>query len=374
MKASKLVLLVLLVLLVGGVGSLVTLAVEGAAPESRVPASVFPASPVLKSSETLPSDGAFPSLEGAVEWINSPPLTPAGLRGKVVLVEFWTFSCINWRREAPYVRAWSDKYARHGLVVIGVHSPEFDFEKDVDNVRRAASQIGVSYPVAVDSHHAIWRAFNNNYWPALYLIDANGRIRHRHFGEGEYETSERMIQRLLMEAGASGFDIDLVSVLGQGAEAPADWQSLKSPENYVGYGRTEYFASTERLAPDRRQAYTAPERLALDHWALVGDWTVRAEAARSHSVRARIAYAFHARDLHLVMGPADRAAPIRFRVSIDGAPPGSARGFDVDEQGNGVLTEPRMYQLIRQSSPINDRRFEIEFLDPGAEAFSFSFG
>ncbi|MDM0022303.1 redoxin domain-containing protein [Variovorax saccharolyticus] len=371
MKASN---LVLLLLIAGGAWSLATRAVQETAPQPGTPSSVFPPNGVEKSTQALPFEGMFPLLEGAIEWINSPPLTPADLRGKVVLVEFWTYSCINWRRESPYVRAWSEKYGRYGLVVIGVHSPEFTFEKDLDNVRRAVSQIGLSYPVAVDSNHAVWQAFHNNYWPALYFIDASGRIRHRRFGEGEYEESERVIQRLLTEAGASGIDTQLVSVLGQGPEAAADWQNLRSPENYVGYGRTQNFASTGRLAPDRRQTYAAPERLALDHWALIGDWTVKAELAASNSVAARIAYGFHARDLHLVMGPADGAAPVRFRVLLDGAPPGSARGADVDEQGNGVLREQRMYQLIRQHSPIKDRRFEIEFLDPGAEAFSFSFG
>ena len=307
-------------------------------------------------------------------WLNSQPLTPAGLRGKVVLIDFWTYTCINWLRTLPYVRAWAEKYKDQGLVVIGVHSPEFAFEKNVDNVRRAVQDMRVDYPVAIDSDHAIWRAFRNQYWPALYFIDAQGRIRHHQFGEGEYEQSERILQQLLAEAGASGIGRELVSVEGRGAEVAADWGNLKSPENYVGYQRTENFASPGGAVLGKRRVYSAPARLSLNQWALSGEWTVTDQATVLNKANGRIAYRFHARDLHLVMGPAMRGAPVRFRVLIDGQPPGAAHGFDVDEQGNGTVTEQRLYQLIRQPKPIADRQFEIEFLDPGVEAYAFTFG
>jgi thiol-disulfide isomerase/thioredoxin len=315
----------------------------------------------------------FPSLDGATTWLNSPPLTAAGLRGKVVLVEFWTYSCINWRREYPYVRAWAAKYKDRGLVVIGVHSPEFTFETDLDNVRRAAKDIGANYPIAVDSEHAIWRAFGNAYWPALYFIDAQGRVRHHHHGEGDYDQSERVIQQLLSEAGAIGVEHNLVSVAASGAEASADWEDVRSAENYVGYARTSNFASAN-AAPNKPRTYEAPARLLLNQWALAGDWTLQDEAAVLNKATGRIVYNFHARDLHLVMGPATRSKPVQFRISIDGKPPGAARGVDVDEQGRGMVSEHRMYQLIRQQRPITDRRFEIEFLDPGVEVFAFTFG
>jgi len=291
-----------------------------------------------------------------------------------VLIDFWTYTCINWLRTLPYVRAWAEKYKDHGLVVIGVHSPEFSFEKGIDNVRRAVKDMKVDYPVAVDSEHAIWRAFNNAYWPALYFVDAKGQIRHHQFGEGEYEQSERMIQRLLAETGVGGIGDEMVSVNGRGAEAAADWTSLKSPENYVGYERTENFASPGGAVLGRRRAYVAPAQLRLNQWALSGDWTMGQEATQLNGPNGRIAYRFHARDLHLVMGPPARGTSMRFRVLIDGQPPGAAHGIDVDDKGNGALTEARLYQLIRQPTPIADRQFEIEFLDSGAEAFAFTFG
>jgi thiol-disulfide isomerase/thioredoxin len=319
-------------------------------------------------------EGEFPSLGGATGWLNSPPLTAAGLRGKVVIIDFWTYSCINWRRSLPYVRAWAEKYKNQGLVVIGVHSPEFEFEKNIDNVRWAAKDMRVDYPIAIDSDKAIWRAFRNDYWPALYFIDAQGHIRHHQFGEGEYEQSERIIQQLLAEAGVSSIDYGLVSVDGRGVEAAADWGDLKSPENYVGYERAENFVSRDGAILDKPHVYVAPSQLRLNHWALSGDWTIGKQAAVLNKTGGRIAYRFHARDLSLIMGPVVPGASVRFRVSIDGQPPGAAHGVDVDDQGNGKITESRMYQLIRQPKPIADRHFEIEFLDPGVAAFDFTFG
>jgi thiol-disulfide isomerase/thioredoxin len=301
-------------------------------------------------------------------------LTAAGLRGKVVVIDFWTYTCINWRRSLPYVRAWSEKYKDRGLVVVGVHTPEFAFEKDVDNVRRAVQDMRIDYPIAVDSNYAIWRAFKNQYWPALYFIDAQGRVRHHQFGEGEYGQSELIIQQLLKESGVDGISHDPVAVDARGAEAAADWRSLKSPENYVGYERTENFASPGGAAPDVRRVYTVPAALKLNEWALSGEWTMAKQGIVLNKANGRIAYRFHARDLHLVMGPLARGASVRFRVLIDGQSPGAAHGLDVDAQGNGTITEQRMYQLIRQPQPIADRQFEIEFLDPGAEAFAFTFG
>jgi thiol-disulfide isomerase/thioredoxin len=313
------------------------------------------------------------SLDMANEWINSPPLSASALQGKVVLIDFWTYTCINWLRAQPYVRAWAEKYRDQGLVVIGVHSPEFSFEKDLNNVRRAVKDLGVDYPVVVDSGHVIWRAFNNQYWPALYFIDSQGRVRHHHFGEGSYEQSEKTIQELLAENGAVGFDSELVSARPRGIEAAADWNSLKSPENYLGYARTENFASGE-LVLDAPRIYEVPARLHLNEWGLLGDWTVRQENAVLNKSNGKLVYRFHARDLHLVMGPTETGTPVRFRVLIDGKPPGAAHGIDVDETGEGTVTEQRLYQLIRQPRPITDRRFEIEFFAPGVEVFAFTFG
>jgi thiol-disulfide isomerase/thioredoxin len=322
----------------------------------------------------LPVEGEMPSLAGATEWINSPPLTPAGLRGKVVLVDIWTYTCINWLRTEPYIRAWAEKYKDQGLVVIGVHSPEFLFEKDVANVRRSAKQMRIDYPIAVDSDHKIWNAFKNEYWPALYLVDAKGKIRYHQFGEGEYEKTEKVIRQLLAEAGSGGADRGLTPVDARGAEVAADWEHLASGENYVGYERTERFASPGGTPSGGRRVYAAPAALRLNQWALMGDWTVEKGAVALNKVPGRIAYRFHARDLHLVMGPAARGESVRFRVLIDGKPPGSAHGVDVVADGDGPAGEQRLYQLIRQPGPIADREFEIQFLDPGVEAFAFTFG
>jgi thiol-disulfide isomerase/thioredoxin len=329
---------------------------------------------MTRAAVEAPIKGELESLGRATGWLNSPPLAAADLRGKVVLVDFWTYSCINWIRQLPFVRAWADKYKVQGLIVIGVHTPEFGFEHDIDNVRRATKDMRVEYPVATDNGYAIWSAFRNGYWPALYLIDAKGKVRYHHFGEGEYEKSERMIQKLLAEAGARNLSRELVSVDARGAEAPADWESLRSPENYLGYERTQNFASADGARSDARHVYRVPARMRLNQWALSGDWTFGREATRLNTANGRIVYRFHARDLHLVMGPAARGTSVRFRVLIDGQPPGAAHGIDVDAQGNGTVTEQRMYQLIRQPKPIGDRQFEIEFLDPGVEVFSFTFG
>jgi thiol-disulfide isomerase/thioredoxin len=318
--------------------------------------------------------GEMGSLGNATAWLNSQPLTASKLLAKVVLIDFWTYSCINWRRQLPYVRAWAEKYRDQGLVVIGVHAPEFSFEKQIDNVRQVAKELRVDYPIAIDNSHAIWGAFNNEYWPALYFVDAQGHVRHHQFGEGEYEQSERVIQQLLVEAGNSGINYGLVSVDARGAEAAADWSDLQSAENYVGYERTENFASPGGARPDKRHDYALPARLKLNHWALSGDWTMGTEATVLNQGNGHIGYSFHARDLHLVMGPAALGTSVRFRVLIDGQPPGIAHGVDVNDQGNGTVTMSRMYQLIRQAAPIVDRQFEIEFLDPGVEAFSFTFG
>jgi thiol-disulfide isomerase/thioredoxin len=322
----------------------------------------------------LPIEGGLPSLSGATEWLNSQPLTAAGLRGKVALIDFWTYSCINWLRSLPYVRAWAQKYKDQGLVVVGVHTPEFGFEKNVDNVRQAAKDMRIDYPVAIDSNYAIWHAFKNEYWPALHFSDAQGRIRHHVFGEGEYDRSEKIIQQLLAEVGAGGIAHDLVSVDARGLEAAADWGSLKSPENYVGYDRTENFASPGGAVLGKRRVYSAPARLIRNAWALSGDWTVLRQATLLNAANGRIVYCFHARDLHLVMGPAARGTSVRFRVLVDGQPPGAAHGIDIDPQGNGTLTEQRLYQLIRQPKPIAERQFEIAFLDSDVEAFAFTFG
>jgi thiol-disulfide isomerase/thioredoxin len=331
-----------------------------------------PLGPFGRAGALAKADRELTAIGRATEWLNSPRLAPDSLAGKVVLVDFCTYTCINWLRTLPYVRAWAERYAK-GLVVIGVHTPEFAFEKNIDNVRRAIRQMKIDYPVVLDNDYAIWRAFRNQYWPALYFIDAQGRIRQHHFGEGEYERSERTIQRLLTEAGASGTGDGLVTVEASGVEAAADWENLKSPENYVGYNRTQNFASRGGADQDRRAAYAIPPRLSLNEWALAGEWTVGGQATILNSARGRIAYRFHARDVHLVMGPATRGAAARFRVSVDGRPPGPARGLDVDEHGNGAVVEQRLYQLIRQPKPIVDRTFEIEF-DSGVETLAFTFG
>ena len=288
-----------------------------------------------KAAAQLPAEGQMPSFGRATEWLNSKPLTPGDLRGKIVLINFWTYSCINWRRQLPYVRAWAEKYGDQGLFVIGVHSPEFAFEKNVANVRWATKEMRVDYPVVMDNELAIWRAFKNQYWPALYFVDARGRIRHHQFGEGEYQQSELVIQQLLVDAGIGGDNQGMVSLVGDGAEAPADWNELKSPENYVGYERTEGFASRGGLTPDQGRTYVLPATLKLNQWALAGDWTVERQRIVLKKASGRIAYRFHARDLHLVMGPSAPGTSARFRVFIDGNVPGTAHGIDVDDQGGG---------------------------------------
>jgi thiol-disulfide isomerase/thioredoxin len=313
------------------------------------------------------------AMANAPEWLNSPRLTASSLAGKVVLVDFWTYTCINWLRTLPYIRAWAHKY-QQGLVVIGVHTPEFPFEHNVENVRRSVQQMRIEYPVVIDNDYAIWRAFNNQYWPALYLVDGRGRVRHHRFGEGEYEASERAIQRFLKEAGASGVSDGVVSVDGSGFEEAADWSSLRSPETYVGYDRTQNFASQDAARLDQRRTYRAPSRLALNQWSLAGDWTMGKAAAVLSKASGQILFRFHARDVHLVMGPSRLERPVPFRVTIDGQPPGAARGLDVDEGGNGTVRDQRLYQLVRQSKPIVDRTFAIEFVDAGVEAFAFTFG
>jgi thiol-disulfide isomerase/thioredoxin len=322
----------------------------------------------------LPVEGRLPSFDGATGWLNSAPLTAEDLRGKVVLVSFWTYTCINWLRQLPYLRAWADRYAGQGLVVVGVHTPEFGFERTVGNIERAVREMRIGYPVAIDSGYAVWDAFDNHYWPALYFADAQGRLRHHHFGEGEYRRSEMIIQQLLADAGSAGAGTDLVSVDARGVEAPADWDSLRSPENYTGFERTENFASPGGAVPDERHTYTAPEQLRFNQWALSGDWTMGEEAATLNTVGGQIACRFHARDLNLVMGPAEPGAGTQFRVLIDGVPPGAAHGTDADGEGNGTASEQRLYQLIRQPGPVTSRTFEITFSGPGAAAYAFTFG
>jgi thiol-disulfide isomerase/thioredoxin len=326
-----------------------------------------------RAAAQLPVEGDLPAAS-ATEWLNSPPLTGAELRGKVVLVDFWTYSCINWRRTLPYLRAWAAKYKDQGLVVIGVHTPEFEFEKKVDNVRRAVKEMGIPYPVAIDSDGAVWRAFKNDFWPALYFVDGRGRIRHHYLGEGEYDRSERIIQQLLAEAGTEGIGHKLVSVRPSGAEVSADLGSLKSPETYVGLEKTQNFASPGGAELGTQRVYALPARLKLNHWALAGQWTVGKQSIVLNGAKGQIAYRFHARDLNLVMGPVTPKTGVRFRVLINGRPPGAAHGSDVDAAGNGTVAEQRLFQLIRQPKPIADRQFKIEFLDRGAEVFSFTFG
>jgi thiol-disulfide isomerase/thioredoxin len=312
------------------------------------------------------------ALGRATEWLNSPPLSPATLLGKVVVVQFGTYTCINWLRTLPYVRAWEQKY-RQRLAVIGVNTPEFAFEKNVDNVRREVQRLKLEYPMAIDNDLSLWRAFNNRYWPALYFIDARGDVRQHQFGEGEYEKSEMAIQQLLGEAGGRREEQGLVSVTGTGIELPADWRNLKSPEMYLGYDRAENFSSPAGAALGRSRVYAAPARLELNRWALAGEWTMANQPTVLNRAGGRIVCRFHARDVHLVMGPRQESA-VRFRVTMDGQPPGPAHGLDVDDSGSGTVREQRLYQLIRQPGPIVDRTFEIEFLDAGVEAFAFTFG
>jgi thiol-disulfide isomerase/thioredoxin len=322
----------------------------------------------------LPVEGHFPSLRGATDWLNSAPLDPEGLRGKVVVVNFCTYTCINWLRSLPYVRSWAERYERHGLVTIGVHTPEFSFEHDLENVRLVLKEMEVRYPIAIDNDYAVWDAFSNNYWPALYFIDAQGRIRHHRFGEGDYERSETIIQQLLGEAGAQEVGHELAPIDPRGPEVAADWDDLESPEEYLGSRRAQNFDPSERSGWGEHRSGEGTRSLRRNHWTLAGNWTMTPEAVVLNEPNGRIAFRFHARDVHLVMGPAARETPVLFRVSIDGAPPGSSSGTDVHEDGSGLLDEQRMYQLIRQQGAIEDRTFEIEFLDRGAQAFAFTFG
>jgi len=322
----------------------------------------------------LPVEGHLPSFTGATGWLNSEPLTPEGLRGRVVLIDFWTYTCINWLRTAPYVKAWDAKYREQGLTVIGVHTPEFGFEHDVDNVIARSRTFGVAYPIAVDSDYGVWQAFANHFWPALYIADAEGRIRYHHFGEGEYAMAEMVVQQLLLEAGAEGVDPDLVSVEPKGFEVAADWRTLRSPETYLAYGRSAGFASPEPAQFNVPHTYPEPDRLFLNEWAPSGAWTLAQHAAVSNDAGARIAFQFQARDVNLVMGPTTRGVSVPFRVRLDGHAPGDAHGFDVDDLGNGTLGDQRLHQLIRHTGPVSESRFEIEFLDAGAEAYCFTFG
>jgi cytochrome c biogenesis protein CcdA/thiol-disulfide isomerase/thioredoxin len=325
-------------------------------------------------SKALPVEGSLPSLAGAVEWLNSPPLTPEQLKGKVVLVDFWTYSCINCLRSIPYVRAWADKYKDQGLVVIGVHAPEFAFEKNIGNVKQAVAKLKIDYPVAVDNDYAIWRAFNNEYWPADYFIDAKGQIRHHFFGEGDYSESEKVIQQLLAETGRGNLPVDMVSVSATGAEAASDAADVKSPETYIGFARSENFASPGGPVGDKPHEYATGDLSHLNDWGLAGDWTVGGQSATLNKTDGAISFRFHARDLHLVLGPSADGKPVRFRVTIDGAKPGESHGADINADGEGTVTDHRLYQLVRQSGPIMDHTFSIQFLDPDVQAYAFTFG
>jgi len=316
----------------------------------------------------------FPSLGGAVTWLNSPPLTPQALRGNVVLIDFWTYSCINCLRALPYVKSWYERYHDKGLVVIGVHSPEFAFEKDIGNVTRAVHDLGITYPVALDNEYAIWQAFNNQYWPAHYFIDAQGRIRAHHFGEGDYAESEQIIRELLTEAGSGPLTAGPAAVQGVGVQAAADESDLNSPETYVGYQRAANFASPGGAVRDQAATYRTPPQLVLNQWGLSGSWRVAGEEAVSTGAPAAIVFRFHARDLHLVLGPAAAGHPVRFRVTLDGRAPGADHGSDVQPDGTGTVREQRLYQLLRQSDPAGEHTFKIEFLDPGVQAYAFTFG
>lgn len=337
----------------------------GAAMRMSGPSSAAPA---------LPDEGIAPSLGGATQWLNSKPLSGQDLRGKVVLVDFWTYSCINCLRTLPYVKAWAEKYRDQGLIVIGVHAPEFAFERDIGNVSKAMKDLGINYPVAVDNQYAIWRAFKNQYWPAHYFIDATGRIRHHHFGEGGYAESERVIQQLLQEAGSSQSAMGLTEVDAGGVQLAANMDEVASPETYLGYERAENFLSTPKAVPDRAATYLEPERPRLNTWGLAGQWMVGAESALLTGPSGRIVYRFKARDLHLVLSPGPDGKPVRFKVRIDGKPPGTAHGVDVSADGSGTVTGQRLYQLVRQSGVITEHTFSIEFLDSGVSAYAFTFG
>ena len=335
--------------------------------------AMMQAKPPAQSTGDLPVEDITPSLAGAQQWLNSEPLTIEGLKGKVVLIDFWTYSCINCLRAIPYVRAWAEKYRDHGLVVIGVHAPEFAFERNVDNVKKAVATLGIRYPVAIDNDYKIWRAFDNEYWPAHYFIDADGKVRHHHFGEGDYAESERVIQKLLVDAGNRNVPTDIVRVNASGAEAASDTADVNSPETYIGYDRSDRFVSPGGVVQDASHSYAAGEPQ-LNQWSLTGKWTIGDERAQLDEPDGSIIYRFHARDLHLVLGPSAEGEKIRFRIMIDGKPPGDAHGMDVDSDGNGVVTRQRLYQLVRASGAVTDHTFEIRFLDPGVQAYAFTFG
>jgi cytochrome c biogenesis protein CcdA/thiol-disulfide isomerase/thioredoxin len=330
---------------------------------------------VAQAADTLPVEGKLPSLNGAVEWLNSAPLTAEQLKGKVVVIDFWTYSCINCLRSLPYTKAWAEKYRDQGLVVIGVHAPEFAFERNVNNVRKAVKEQGINFPVAIDNDFAIWRAFGNQYWPAHYFIDAKGRIRHHHFGEGEYAKSEQVIQQLLEEAGRKDVTNTVVSTEGaQGVQQQSDMGAVGSPETYLGYDRAENFASPETQAANAARQYSAPAKPALNQWGLAGNWLSQADQITLNQGTGSIVYRFHARDLHLVLGPGKDGKPVRFRVTIDGAAPGQDHGADIAADGSGKIDSQRLYQLVRQNGTVGDRTFNIEFLDPGVQAYAFTFG
>lgn len=328
----------------------------------------------MSTSTDVGVGGALSSLGAATRWLNSAPLSAAELRGRVALVQFCTYTCINWIRTLPYIRAWAERYEDNGLVVVGVHTPEFSFEHDLDNVRRALEAMNVRYPIAIDNDYAIWGAFGNRYWPALFFVDTAGRTRHWHFGESAYEESERVIHELLSEAGAGELGSGVVSVHGEGVEAAPAWHTLDSPETYVGYQRAANFASPGGASPGEQRDYTAPPDLRLNEWALSGVWTVEAEGAILNSEEGWIEHRFHSRDVHLVMGSPNGGEAVRFRVALDGEPPGDAHGVDVDADGNGLARDRRLYQLIRQPAEVRDRTFRITFFDGGIEANAFTFG
>ena len=334
----------------------------------------MPVPQAAASASSLPVEGLMPSLSGASQWLNSPPLQAADLKGKVVVVNFWTYSCINCLRTLPYLKAWAKRYHDQGLVVIGVHAPEFAFERDIGNVKRATVDLGVDYPVAIDNDHAVWNAFGNEYWPAFYVIDPQGRIRYHHFGEGDYGKSEQVIRQLLAENGHPDLPATHGGELASGTQVASDGNDVGSPETYVGYEQAENFASLEAVLPDQVRAYSAPAEIGLNSWGLNGQWKISADRAQLANAPGKIVYRFHARDLHLVLGPTPDGKPVRFRVTIDGQPPGASHGADVAADGSGTVDRVRLYQLVRQAGPVRDRTFTVEFLDPGVSAYAFTFG
>ncbi len=333
----------------------------------------MPSASATEFHPALPVEGRIASLDGAVTWLNSPPLAAEQLRGKVVLVDFWTYSCINCIRTLPYVKAWDEKYRDQGLVVIGVHTPEFAFEKNLDNVRKAVAHFGITFPVALDSNYGIWNAFRNSYWPARYIVDAEGRVRYHYFGEGDYEKTAKVIEQLLEEDGHGKAADASLTVHAAREEAAPDLRNARSGETYVGYSQASNFASAERIRRDAPQDYSVAD-LGVNEWGFAGNWTVNGEQAMLNQPGGGIAYRFSARDLHLVLGAHAAGKPVRFQVRVDGKAPGESHGADTDADGNGVITDTRLYQLVRQAGTVGERRFEIRFLDAGAEAYAFTFG